>query len=128
MPCRKLSKEETGALYMGLQVLELGVAAIRLKRLQKRRIHRRFAVKPSHVGRQSSQMATYQRYRMDDQDMHNYVRMTTAQFDYLLGRIGRRIDRFPTHRYPISSEQRLVITLRFVFFSVFTVHLFLVSS
>jgi hypothetical protein len=110
---------------MGLQVLKLGVAAMQLKRLQKRRIHRRFSVKPSHVGRLSSQMATYQRYRMDDKEMRDYIRMTTAQFDYLLGRIRGRIDRFPSHRYPISSEQRLVITLRFVLFSIFTVQLFL---
>lgn len=54
-----------------------------------------------------------QELRLDDGRFQRYFRLTTAQFDDLLGRIGARISRQDTnYRRSISAAERLSICLR----------------
>uniref|UniRef100_A0A914WM27 DDE Tnp4 domain-containing protein n=1 Tax=Plectus sambesii TaxID=2011161 RepID=A0A914WM27_9BILA len=112
MAKKAFRRKEKKAVLLGLRALQLGIALYRLLQWQQRRVIRRFSVKPSHYGRPSTEMLTYLKYRTDDVDMKQYLRLTTSQFDNLHSRIEDRIQKFAYHRFPISSEERLVIALR----------------
>ncbi len=71
----------------------------------------------SHTIRRRTQLGEFHRLvqelRMDDGRFQRYFRLTRAQFDDLLGRIGARISRQDTnYRRSISAAERLSICLR----------------
>ena len=55
----------------------------------------------------------FQELRLDANRFQRHTRLTTAQFDELLARVGGRIARLNTnYRRSISAEERLAICLR----------------
>ncbi len=43
---------------------------------------------------------------------HQYMRMSPAQFDHLLALTGERLSHPATHRVPITTAERLCLTLK----------------
>ena len=80
---------------------------------------RRFYVRQLNVDREQNGELHRRVKRMrevDPQIHREYFRMTKEQFDLILDKIRDRIAHKNNHRYPISSEERLAVTIRYVFF------------
>ena len=97
----------------------IGVMTIRrnkqlYKKKQVRRLWRRgiFSERELH----SEYFHFYQTLRDDDREFHvNYIRMSKERFDHLLSLIREKIAKKDTSmRKPISAEERLIITLRYL--------------
>ena len=84
-------------------------------RLTRRKRRRRFSQKAVHAERKERGEFTriIQHYRAADPEEHyGYFRMYKEQFDFILSKISDKISHQPTHRMPVSAEERLSITLR----------------
>ena len=97
----------------------IGVMTIRRnKQLYKRKQVRRFWRRGIFSERElhSEYFHLYQTLRDDDREFHfNYIRMSKERFDHLLSLIREKITKKDTPmRKPISAEERLIITLRYL--------------
>ena len=92
--------------------------AVRYARLRRKQ-QRRFYVRQFNVDREQDGefRRRVKRMREVDPQIHReYFRMTKEQFDLILDKIRDRIAHHNNHRYPISPEERLAVTIRYVFF------------
>lgn len=53
--------------------------------------------------------------RLEDLRFKNYTRMTMTQFEELLSIIGNNLKKQYVVREPINEEQRLILTLRYIY-------------
>ena len=90
----------------------------RSKRLVKKKQVKRFWRRSIFRDRKlhSEYFNIYQQLREDDREMHfKYIRMSKERFDHLLSIVRDRITKQQTnYREPISAEERLVMTLRYL--------------
>ena len=83
--------------------------------VQKRKWRRR-CVRPLHVHQVCGESGTLacEMRSIDPEKHHQYFRMSAARFDNLARRISVTIIHKRTHQAPISVEERLAVTLRYL--------------
>lgn len=106
--CKQWSNKANNILLLSLLLLKLKRKK-RPKRLWQHNIYER----------RSSQGAYHnllQEMRLTDQEKYfNYLRMSCDTFNKLLNIVGPKLNRIYWTREPISSSERLALTLRWVF-------------
>ncbi|XP_037574321.1 uncharacterized protein LOC119456563 [Dermacentor silvarum] len=98
-----------------LLLLKMKVLIIQ-KRLEEER-RRRWWVRPSWRTRHAESEFFTTMEKMRDGDIEyfkKYYRMVPQQFDFILSLVGRDLDRQYCIREPISSAERLAMTLRYL--------------
>ena len=94
---------------MGARISKQFVKGKQIKRFWRRSIFRDRKLYSEYFN-------VYQNLRDKDREFHfKYVRMSKERFDHLLGLVRDKITKKQTNfREPISAEERLVITLRYL--------------
>jgi len=93
------------------------VSACYLHGLKKSRKRRRWYVRPTNISRpiNSHFHSLLPDLRLQDSEMFfNYFRMSPERFDCLFQLIEPLILKRPTHKLPISAQERLAITIRYL--------------
>lgn len=82
----------------------------------KTKWNRRFQVHPVNQHRLhcGEFFVKYERLRQSPDKFFDYLRMSTVQFDFILKRVTPHIEKFCLSRLPISPEERLFLTLRYL--------------
>ncbi|XP_062287434.1 uncharacterized protein LOC133992708 [Scomber scombrus] len=110
----------TRSLFTSTMAEITTIAALHLLyKIEKRRKTTRRRVWVHDILRRCTELGEFHRLlqelRLDDNRFQRYLRLTEAQFDDLLSRVGARISRLDTnYRRSIPAAERLSICLRFL--------------
>lgn len=120
---------DTGVAINVLKVSLVALQLIQLMNLLKEnRNLRRWWVKPHNTlevrVRDGAFNKLFEYFRINDhEEFYKFTRMTPQQFEELHEMVKHRLQKY-SRRTPISSEQRLAITLKYVYWNV-NIHLFI---
>uniref|UniRef100_A0A1I7YPK6 DDE Tnp4 domain-containing protein n=1 Tax=Steinernema glaseri TaxID=37863 RepID=A0A1I7YPK6_9BILA len=97
------------------EALQLLLTIYTLRRRRARRIRRRYYVRPSHKKHLASRFRLFWIYYQskDRSDLIKYLRLDREFFDALHSLLEEDLRKPITHRFPISSKERLAVFLRY---------------